>query len=73
MQGKVVIFALNVEDEFSIDDILTMDGFKKSEEKEYFRKTLVFPTEKKKQVISYLRKHQDEVVAAIISESEKGD
>lgn len=62
------------ENMFSMDDIDEIDGYNSSEDdREYFTKTFTFPTEKKKQIICYLKKHQNEIVEQIIKESEKDD
>ena len=56
---------------FSMDEIDEIDGYNSAEdEREYFTKTFTFPTEKKKQIICYLKKHQNEIVEQIIKESE---
>ena len=67
---------LELDDEslFSMDDISEVDGYDASEdEREYFTKTFTFPIEKKKQIICYLKKHQNEIVEQIIKESERDD
>ena len=57
---------------FSMDDIEEVDGYNSNEdERECFTKTFTFPIEKKKQIICYLKKHQNEIVEQIIKESEK--
>jgi hypothetical protein len=59
---------------FSMDEIDEIDGYNENEDdREYFTKTFTFPTEKKKQIICYLKKHQNEIVEQIIKESEKDD
>lgn len=56
---------------FNIDDMEEVDAYdENNDEREYFTKTLTFPIEKKKAVICYLKKHYDEVIERIISESE---
>ena len=61
-------------DIFSMDDLEEMEGYNSEEdEREYFSKTFVFPIEKKKQIICYLKKHQNEIVEQIIKESENDD
>ena len=61
-------------DIFSMDDINELDGYnEKEDEREHFSKTFVFPIEKKKQIICYLKKHQNEIVEQIIKESENDD
>ena len=61
-------------DFFSMDEISEIDGYNENEDdREYFTKTFTFPTEKKKQIICYLKKHQNEIVEQIIRESEKDD
>lgn len=57
---------------FSIDDMNIIDGYNEdNDDREYFEKSFTFPIAKKKQIISYLRKHQQEIVDNIIKESEK--
>ena len=59
---------------FSIDDIDEVEAYnEKEDEREYFTKTFTFPIEKKKQIICYLKKHQNEIVEQIIKESENDD
>ena len=61
-------------DIFSMDDLEEMEGYNSEEdEREYFSKTFTFPIEKKKQIICYLKKHQNEIVEQIIKESENDD
>ena len=56
---------------FNIDDMQYVDAYDENNDKrEYFSKTLTFPIEVKKSVTSYLKKHYDEVIERIISESE---
>ena len=56
---------------FNMDDIQEVDGYdENNDDREYFSKTLTFPIEKKKAVTCYLKKHYDEVIERIISESE---
>lgn len=55
---------------FSIDDIEEVDGYnEKEDEREYFEKTFTFPTAKKKQIINYLKVHQNEIIDEIIKKS----
>lgn len=72
------IFSFDMEDfgfeMFSIDDIDELDGYnEKEDDRGHFSKTFVFPIEKKKQIICYLKKHQNEIVEQIIKESENDD
>ena len=61
-------------DIFSMDALEAMDGYNAEEDdREHFSKTFVFPIEKKKQIICYLKKHQNEIVEQIIKESENDD
>ena len=61
-------------DIFSMDDLDEMEGYNSEEDdREHFSKTFVFPIEKKKQIICYLKKHQNEIVDMIIKESENDD
>ena len=58
-------------DIFNIDDMQYVDAYNENNDKrEYFSKTLTFPIEVKKSVTCYLKKHYDEVIGRIISESE---
>ena len=68
-------FGVDISDySFSMDDLSETDGYdEESDERDYFEKTFTFPIEKKKQIICYLKKHQNEIVAEIIKESEKED
>lgn len=59
---------------FSMDDIDELDGYDaETDDREHFSKTFTFPIEKKKQIICYLKKHQNEIVDMIIKESENDD
>ena len=61
-------------DIFSMDDLEEMEGYNSEEDdREHFSKTFTFPIEKKKQIICYLKKHQNEIVEQIIKESENDD
>ena len=61
-------------DIFSMDDIVEVEAYNEEEdEREFFSKTFTFPIEKKKQIICYLKKHQNEIVEQIIKESENDD
>ena len=61
-------------DIFSMDDIDEVEAYNEEEdEREYFSKTFTFPIEKQKQIICYLKKHQNEIVEQIIKESENDD
>ena len=61
-------------DIFSMDDIDEVEAYNEEEdEREFFSKTFSFPIEKKKQIICYLKKHQNEIVEQIIKESENDD
>ena len=56
----------------SLDDIENFDGYDvEDDERDSFSKTFTFPIEKKKAIISYLKKHQNEIVEKIIQEAEK--
>ncbi len=64
-------FDLDIPDSFSIDDIEDFGGYDKNDDdREYFNKTFTFPIDKKKAIISYLSKHQNDVIERIIKESE---
>ena len=59
-------------DSFNLDDIEDFDGYDaEDDERDSFSKTFTFPIEKKKAIISYLKKHQNEIVEKIIQEAEK--
>ncbi len=59
---------------FSIDDLDELDGYSlEKDERDYFEKTFTFPIEKKTEIISYLKKHQNDIVETIIREAEKND
>ena len=59
-------------DSFNLDDIENFDGYDvENDERDSFSKTFTFPIEKKKAIISYLKKHQNEIVEKIIQEAEK--
>ena len=61
-------------DVFSMDDIDELEGYNaEADDREHFSKTFTFPIEKKKQIICYLKKHQNEIVDMIIKESENDD
>ena len=61
-------------DVFSIDDMDELEAYDaENDDREHFSKTFVFPLDKKKQIISYLKKHQNEIVDMIIEESGKDD
>ena len=61
-------------DVFSMDDIDELEGYNaEDDDREHFSKTFTFPIEKKKQIICYLKKHQNEIVEQIIKESENDD
>ena len=72
------ILSLDMEDfgfeMFSMDDINELDRYNaKTDDREHFTKTFTFPIEKKKQIICYLKKHQNEIVDMIIKESGNDD
>ena len=55
---------------FSIDDIEEVDSFNaEKDEREFFEKTFTFPIDKKKQIINYLKVHQNEIIDEIIKKS----
>ena len=59
---------------FSIDNINEVDGYNEhKDDREHFTKTFTFPIEKKKQIICYLKKHQNEIIDMIIKESDEND
>lgn len=58
-------------DLFSIDDMNIINGYdEENDSRDTFSKTFTFPIEKKSQIICYLKKHQNEIVAKIIKDSE---
>ena len=63
-------FEFGVDEIFSIDDMEEVDGYNdKEDEREFFEKTFTFPIDKKKQIISYLKVHQNEIIDEIITKS----
>ena len=55
---------LDDESLFSMDEMSEIDGYNSSEDRrEYFTKTFTFPTEKKKQIICYLKRHQTKLLS----------
>lgn len=64
-------FDLDIPETFSVDDIQDFGGYDKNDDDgEYFNKTFTFPIDKKKAIISYLSKHQNDVIERIIKEAE---
>lgn len=64
-------FDLDIPEMFSVDDIQDFGGYDKNDDdREYFNKTFTFPIDKKKAIISYLSKHQNDVIERIIKEAE---
>lgn len=64
-------FSLDLPETFSVDDIGEVEGYNaKNDNREYFEKTFTFPISKKKQIISYLKKHQNEIIQQILKECE---
>lgn len=64
-------FDLDIPDMFSVDDIQDFGGYDKNDDdREFFNKTFTFPIDKKKAIISYLSKHQNDVIERIIKEAE---
>lgn len=64
-------FDLDIPETFSVDDIQDFGGYDKNDDdREYFNKTFTFPIDKKKAIISYLSKHQNDVIERIIKEAE---
>ncbi len=65
-------FDIDIPDTFSVDDIQDFGGYDKNDDdREFFNKTFTFPIDKKKAIISYLSKHQNDVIERIIKEAEK--
>lgn len=63
-------FDLDIPETFSVDDIQDFGGYDKNDDdREYFNKTFTFPIDKKKAIISYLSKHQNDVIERIIKEA----
>ncbi len=60
-------------EQFSIDNLVTASGYSEKNKKAFFEKGLVFPIECKKQVLHWMREHQDELTEYIIRESCKDD
>lgn len=64
-------FDLDIPDMFSVDDIQDFGGYdKNNDDREFFNKTFTFPIDKKKAIISYLSKHQSDVIERIIKDAE---
>lgn len=64
-------FDIDIPDTFSVDDIQDFGGYDKNDDdREFFNKTFTFPIDKKKAIISYLSKHQNDVIERIIKEAE---
>lgn len=64
-------FDIDIPDMFSVDDIQDFGGYDKNDDdREFFNKTFTFPIDKKKAIISYLSKHQNDVIERIIKEAE---
>lgn len=64
-------FDLDIPETFSVDDIQDFGGYDKNDDdREFFNKTFTFPIDKKKAIISYLSKHQNDVIERIIKEAE---
>lgn len=54
-------------DVFDMNSIEEVDAFDEDDDdKEFFNATFVFPTAKKKEILSYLRKHKEEITDEII-------
>ena len=55
---------------FDMDDIEEVNAYNpETDDSEYFSATFTFPTEKKKQILSYLRKHKQEITEEIIEKA----
>lgn len=64
-------FDIDIPDTFSVDDIQDFGGYDKNDDdREFFNKTFTFPIDKKKAIISYLSKHQNDVIERIIKDAE---
>lgn len=64
-------FDIDIPDMFSVDDIQDFGGYDKNDDdREFFNKMFTFPIDKKKAIISYLSKHQNDVIERIIKEAE---
>lgn len=60
-------FEFKIPEMFSMDDIREMQGYdEETSEKEWFESAFTFPVKYKKQIISYLRKHKQEITESII-------
>lgn len=58
-------------DLFSIDDVEEVNGFdENNNDREYFTAAFTFPTERKEQILKYLRAHKDEITQDIIRKAE---
>lgn len=67
------VFDFDIGDTFSIDDMNIVDGYSKHESTaEYFESAFTFPSAMKSEIISYLRKHKQEITEQIIQSAKVG-
>lgn len=60
-------FDFEMPEMFSLEDITPVQGYDaENDEREYFESAFTFPTAYKKQIVSYLRKHKQEIIESII-------
>ena len=60
-------FEFEMPEMFSLDDITPVQGYDAdNDDREYFESAFTFPTAYKKQIVSYLRKHKQEITESII-------
>ena len=60
-------FDFEMPEMFSLDEITPVQGYDAdNDDREYFESAFTFPTAHKKQIVSYLRKHKQEITESII-------
>lgn len=60
-------FDFEMPEMFSLDEITPVQGYDAdNDDREYFESAFTFPTAYKKQIVSYLRKHKQEITERII-------
>lgn len=60
-------FEFEIPEMFSLENITPVQGYDAdNDDREYFESAFTFPTAYKKQIVSYLRKHKQEITESII-------
>jgi hypothetical protein len=60
-------FDFEMPEMFSLESITPVQGYDAdNDDREYFESAFTFPTAYKKQIVSYLRKHKQEITESII-------